>query len=505
MKVGHTGAPLSKIATSRKVTQVLQSTTAPVVSPPGLSHPITAVPSSSTRGLTNFQGLGSFNSGLATRVRPFWPRLSGKFWSEIPGSTTRKVGNIRSLSVSSEPPGYRDFQGKMPSAQHEIRPAELVTERLETPSLDDRTYRVIRLPNQLEALIVHDAQTDKASAAMDVNVGNFSDDADMPGMAHAVEHVSAIPCPDHLLTSVLTGTKLLFMGTRKYPEENAYNQYLSAHSGSSNAYTAATSTNYYFEVGSRPSDDQEPSSSNPSPLKGGLDRFAQFFVEPLFLESTLDRELRAVDSENKKNLQSDTWRLNQLEKSLSNPAHPYCYFSTGSLDTLKTKPEAREINVRQKFIEFYEKHYSANRMKLVVLGREPLDVLESWVVEYFSGVEDKNLKPNRWSEDAPLGPEQLASQVFAKPVMDSRELGLCFPFPDEDELFESLPSRYISHLIGHEGPGSIMSYIKGKGWANGLTAGAYPVCPGSPGMFDCQVRLTEEVSNPSATQFFATS
>jgi insulysin len=69
----------------------------------------------------------------------------------------------------------------------------VVTDRLEKPSLDDRSYRVIRLPNQLEALIVHDPKTDKASAAMDVNVGSFSDEDEMPGMAHAVEHVSA-PC-----------------------------------------------------------------------------------------------------------------------------------------------------------------------------------------------------------------------------------------------------------------------------------------------------------------------
>lgn len=68
----------------------------------------------------------------------------------------------------------------------------LVTDRLEKPSLDDRSYRVICLPNQLEALIVHDPKTDKASAAMDVNVGSFSDEDDMPGMAHAVEHVSTL-------------------------------------------------------------------------------------------------------------------------------------------------------------------------------------------------------------------------------------------------------------------------------------------------------------------------
>ena len=398
-----------------------------------------------------------------------------------------------------------------------LRSVERLTEKLETSSLDDRTYRVVRLPNQLEALLVHDPDTDKASAAMDVNTGSFCDEDDIPGMAHAVEHVCNSPPldpfsrPVHsdllwrsreagtrtsylgLLADLLSAAKLLFMGTKKYPAENAYSQYLASNSGSSNAYTAPTHTNYYFDVTAKPSNDEEASETNPSPLRGGLDRFAQFFVEPLFLENTLDRELRAVDSENKKNLQSDQWRLNQLEKSQSNPKHPYCHFSTGNLVSLKERPEARGINVRDKFIEFYDQQYSANRMKLCVLGREPLDVLESWVSEFFSGVKDKDLQPNRWEDEVPLPPSYLGFQCFAKPVMDSRELNILFPFIDEEDLYETQPSRYISHLIGHEGPGSIMAYIKSKGWANGLSAGAYSICAGSPGLFDCQIRLTEEV------------
>ena len=75
-------------------------------------------------------------------------------------------------------------------------PIERLTDRLEAPLLDDRSYRVIRLPNKLEALLVHDPETDKASASVNVKVGSFSDADDMPGMAHAVEH-------------------LLFMGTKK--------------------------------------------------------------------------------------------------------------------------------------------------------------------------------------------------------------------------------------------------------------------------------------------------
>src|SRR3569833_611341 len=283
------------------------------------------------------------------------------------------------------------------------------------------------------------------------------------------------------------------MGTKKYPEENAYSQYLSANSGTSNAYTLSTSTTYYFDVSAKPDDDGVPTAANPSPFYIALDRFAQFFIEPLFLASSLDRELRAVDSENKKNLQNDQRRLHQLEKSLSNPAHPFCHFATGNFEVLKTIPESRGINIREKFIEFYEKHYSANRMKLVVLGREFLDLLDAWVAELFSSIRNKNLEPNRWPDVEPFGPEQLGLQCFTKPVMDTRELELSFPIFDESDMFETRPSGYISHLIGHEGPGSIMSYIKSKGWANALTAGANPICPGTHGMIECQIRLTEQV------------
>ena len=43
-------------------------------------------------------------------------------------------------------------------------------------------------------------------------------------------------------------------------------------------------------------------------------------------------------------------------------------------------------------MKFHETYYSANLMKLVILGREPLDVLQKWVVEKFSAVRNKDLQ-----------------------------------------------------------------------------------------------------------------
>ncbi|KAA8900675.1 hypothetical protein TRICI_006176 [Trichomonascus ciferrii] len=325
--------------------------------------------------------------------------------------------------------------------------ASLVTSNLERPVVDDRKYRVVTLPNQLEALLIHDPECDKASAALDVNVGAFSDPEDLPGLAHFCEH-------------------LLFMGTEKYPSENDYNQYLSEHSGSANAYTAADETNYFFEV-------------NSEYLEGALDRFAQFFIAPLFSSSCKDREIRAVDSENKKNLQSDMWRLLQLDKSLSNPDHPYHKFSTGNLHTLEQVPKSKGIDVRQELIKFHEEHYSANLMKLVVIGRESLDVLESWVSEKFAAVRNTNRPPPNYQPQQPLTPKQLGKLISVKPVMDSKNLMLNFPVPDQRLVYDTKPGGYFSHLIGHEGSGSLLEYLKSKSWANGLSAGYEHVCYGS--------------------------
>ncbi|EWZ77834.1 insulysin [Fusarium oxysporum f. sp. lycopersici 4287] len=109
----------------------------------------------------------------------------------------------------------------------------LVADSLKKPSLNDRDYRVIRLNNEPEALRMHDFETDKASAALDINVGNFSDESDISGTAHAVEH-------------------FFLIGTEKFSIENEYSQCLSANSGSSNAYTGPTSMNYFFYISVKP-------------------------------------------------------------------------------------------------------------------------------------------------------------------------------------------------------------------------------------------------------------
>jgi secreted Zn-dependent insulinase-like peptidase len=179
--------------------------------------------------------------------------------------------------------------------------------------------------------------------------------------------------------------KALSLGSKKYPEENAYRRYIQSYSGHCNAYTSATATEYVFAV----------SASHPSAFHGALDRLAQLLISPLFPASSVDRELHAVDSEHSGECESDFWRLRQLKQELSHHGHPFHKFRTGSFDTLKIQAELNNTVPWDRMIGFFEKYYSANLMKLVVLGSKPLDVLEAWVADIFSQVPNKRLVPMR--------------------------------------------------------------------------------------------------------------
>lgn len=323
---------------------------------------------------------------------------------------------------------------------------------------DKRLYRGLELSNRMKVLLVSDPTTDKSAAALDVNVGYLSDPDYIPGLAHFCEH-------------------MLFLGTEKYPNENDYSKFLSEHGGSSNAATYPDHTIYYFDI-------------VPDHLQGALDRFAQFFVAPRFTETATERELNAVNSEHEKNIPSDLWRLDQLDKWACNPNHPYHKFGTGNKDTLYHIPKEKGINVRTELLKFHDLWYSSNLMALAILGKESLDELEEIVVGLFSSVKNKDVEAPNWTEH-PFTPDQFRTCAYIVPIKDVRNLNIIFPSPDLHPYYKSAPGSYISHLVGHEGPGSLLSALKARGWSNSLVAGSRPAARGI-GFFGISLDLTEE-------------
>lgn len=320
---------------------------------------------------------------------------------------------------------------------------------------DPRDFRYLTLANGLQVLLVSDPEADRAAAAMSVDVGSQAEPDDQQGLAHFLEH-------------------MLFLGTEKFPEPDAYNGFISRHGGRHNAYTAQDHTNYFFAI-------------NAGRLRGALDRFSQFFIAPLFNPEYVQREVNAVHSEYQLQAREDGWRIFMAQKQALNPEHPAARFNIGSLETLGDRPEA---SLRDSLIDFYEQHYSADRMGLVIIGNESTDTLQAWAEELFSPVPRRDHAAD--TDTPPLfQPDQLPAQLTVEPIRELRELEISFPLPPLWPHYREAPADYIADLVGHEGPGSLHAWLSDQGWIEDLMAGASNF-GASDAFFNVRISLTPE-------------
>ncbi|CAI7799723.1 unnamed protein product [Closterium sp. NIES-54] len=221
-----------------------------------------------------------------------------------------------------------------------------------------------------------------------------------PAVLSVALRCSQLPCgalrlPEHML----------FMGSVKFPDENEYDSFLRRHGGGSNAFTETEFTCYHFDVAHKY-------------LHPALDRFAQFFVAPLVKADAMEREVQAVDSEFNISLQSDVCRVQQLQCSTCvQPDHPFRKFSWGNRKSLIDDPAKLGVDMRERLLQLYSRFYTAGAMRLVVVGGEPLDTLESWVRQLFSPI------PPGGSGIHPLLHQLPPPATFSSPSQDSEMLG----------------------------------------------------------------------------------
>lgn len=377
---------------------------------------------------------------------------------------------------------------KSPIGEHGY---DIMSNPIEKPALDTREYALIRLhSNDLQVLLVSDQQAckeraiyqnngvndapfEQAGVALDVAVGHMSDPDDMPGLAHFCEHLS-------------------FMGTTPHPSENEYKRYIKLHGGLTNASTSSSNTTYHFKV-QVPNDEADIGSLSKGPqqvtgtqgdvLESAIERFAAFFYAPLFRADCVSREVNAVNSEGSKNQQMDSRRLYQLWKHSSDPTHPWRKFGCGSRETLlssrqesddvDTTDEFKGQEARRRVMDWWENHYCASRMKVAIVGPQPIQRLIDLTLSNFSHIPNRGLGSPLSVSTPPWSGDGGPRLYYVRTVKDTQRLEIRFPIPYQEPLYMTKPTRLLSHIVGHEGPGSILHFLHTHALATSLSAGLH--------------------------------
>lgn len=245
---------------------------------------------------------------------------------------------------------------------------------------DKKVYRALSLSNGVRAMLISDpgmgqpsaaslssqatpsAQSSSSSleqfhgklaaCAVSMGVGSFSEPQEFQGLAHFLEH-------------------MIFMGSQKYPEENAFDAFVTKSGGFSNAHTENEETCFYFEV-----EEQY--------LDKTMDMFMNLMKEPLMMPEAMARERSAVQSEFEQTFMVDEVRRDQILASLAGEGYPHATFSWGNLKSLKEQVSDEDLH--RALHEFRRKHYGCNRMTVCLQAKLSLDELEQLLVRHCSSI-----------------------------------------------------------------------------------------------------------------------
>ncbi|EDV96470.1 GH16264 [Drosophila grimshawi] len=335
---------------------------------------------------------------------------------------------------------------------------------------DRKLYRALSLSNGLRAMLISDpskgsnaaSQTSMhspapstgtssdsslehykgklAACAVMMGVGSFHEPRQYQGLAHFLEH-------------------MIFMGSKKYPIENAFDSFVAKSGGFSNAHTENEDTCFYFEV-----EEQH--------LDKTLDMFMHLMKEPLMSIDAMARERSSVQAEFEQTHMIDEVRRDQLMASMASDGYPHGTFSWGNLKSLQE--DVNDEHLHKTLHAFRRKHYGANRMIVCLQAELPLDELEALLVRHCSDIpksEEPVLDASKFNYRHAFREQFFREVLLVQPVEDVCKLEITWVLPAMRQYYRSKPDTFMSQLLGYEGVGSLCSYLRQRLWCMSIMAG----------------------------------
>ena len=195
----------------------------------------------------------------------------------------------------------------------------------------------IILENGLEVLFIQNEKFKKSTVQICVDAGSIYNPPKALGLAHLLEHA-------------------IYLGSYKYPKKNELSNFVERRLGFKNARTSEESVNFYFQI---------PDSH----ILKASEILADSISNPLLIKEDCENEIKIVDFEFKEKINDSVRRANALHSLMLDSSVPEHYFSSGNLKSLSIP------DIHLLLRDFHKKHYTANRMKLVIASKLSRDEL----------------------------------------------------------------------------------------------------------------------------------
>ena len=289
------------------------------------------------------------------------------------------------------------------------------------PNHDNRIMKYNLLKNKIKCISVSDKKINKSYIVACVNIGSTGNKKYYNGIAHLLEH-------------------MCFITSKKYKTKGYIHNKAIEFGGYSNAFTDDIHTVYYYEIFTRH-------------LEEMLEIFSDFLFNSELKEEYILNEMKNVDSEHKKNLNNDGFRVFNIEHLLCDEKSEYNGFFTGSLETLNKE------DIREKMIKFYKKYYVPENISLCIVSDYEISKIENITKKYFENYKNNKNVP-KLKLLKPFYTKNKNKTFIIESVNKTYQIKYIFEINKLNKYNETKVFNYVSFLINLDMKNSLCDFLK---------------------------------------------
>lgn len=332
---------------------------------------------------------------------------------------------------------------------------EKISTQLKKASTDNKNYKLNKVAEEINLLQVTDAESQYFAIAFLLKTGSFNDPDDCPGLAHLFEHC-------------------LFTGSKHFSKDNQLTHYLDQHHGQVNAWTSPEQTVFYMKVHQAAADK-------------ALEMLLDMLLNPLFSLEGIVKESQAIDAEFNNKRTEEQRRIQEVIKETCNPLHPFSGFSVGNKATFE--PFTTQ-ELQQKLRQWHSTWLTSSNLQICTFSGVDSTATQDRLCAALAAIPAQPKTPDTDALPPLYTETELQKIIFIRSHKQHLRLMLTFPLQQQHLHLQEKYDALVSHLMGYEGAGSLLHFLKQQKWATQLISG-----PGLTGSnftdFNVNIELTE--------------
>ncbi|KAH8739914.1 secreted insulinase like peptidase [Cryptosporidium ryanae] len=299
--------------------------------------------------------------------------------------------------------------------------------------IDRAKYRYLKLDNGLKVYLVSKDNIVNSEVAISIGVGFLHDPIYIQGLSNLVQHS-------------------LLLASKQYPDVDEFKNFINTLNGKIYLDLHSKMTIYSFSIGTEY-------------LNESLFRFSSYFINPILSRDNVNKALVTIFNIIEGMKTNEKWVMRTIEREVCGSSSNFNRYIFGNKNIFLNNPNLNAGELYDRVLDYFNNYYSPNIMTLSIVGREPIDKLEKYVIKSFGNIKNNGIELFRIEDSYKFTVNPFIS-VSGKIITvkrpnkkDVNTFTIRIPIEFQIIYWKRIPTLYVKYLLDSSYKGILRKYF----------------------------------------------